>query len=225
MCVRVPARKETGGHAPITLASRGAEASHQMRCSEAAVRVPLTLCSPRSAAGRPSLACSGWQTTRDLCYTSQLRVTLNQHGVRDVVRKRLLQRVDMVRLCARAHAHAHLHGQVYPQARPRPLARPHAHSHALARTYLKACLWCSVVCMGVYACGPRAQVALRGFKVIYLLSLQSKAILAFASSIHTSVVYHTGELRANASGKRRRAAVSHAFFVEIRAKGAGARGG
>jgi hypothetical protein len=37
----------------------------------------------------------GWQTTRDLCYTSQLRVTLDQDGGREIIRKRLLHRVDM----------------------------------------------------------------------------------------------------------------------------------
>lgn len=43
----------------------------------------------------------GWQTTRDLCYTSQLRVTLDQNGGREIVRKRLLHRVDMS-----GHTHA-----------------------------------------------------------------------------------------------------------------------
>ena len=37
----------------------------------------------------------GWQTTRDLCYTSQLRVTIDQQGQRHTVHKQLLQRVDM----------------------------------------------------------------------------------------------------------------------------------
>ena len=45
--------------------------------------------------GKLTSVSGGWQTTRDLCYTSQLRVTLDQNGGREIVRKRLLHRVDM----------------------------------------------------------------------------------------------------------------------------------
>ena len=47
------------------------------------------------SAGQLAPISGGWRTTRDLCYASQLRMTLDAQGGREVIHKRLLQRVDM----------------------------------------------------------------------------------------------------------------------------------
>ena len=47
------------------------------------------------SAGKLAPISGGWRTTRDLCYASQLRMTLDAQGGREVIHKRLLQRVDM----------------------------------------------------------------------------------------------------------------------------------